>query len=258
MSSLRNSPYLPLYVDSFVSDEKLNECSASANGVYIRILCLMHKSEEYGRIRLGAEPHKDIVSDFASKLARHLPFPWTEIYSGLNELIERGVMYVDGDSLCQKRMIKDGQISEKRSAFGKKGMARRWAGNSQGEPIIDALKDSQTLFGDEVSEKSKPKGKKKQAQQKIDYAEAVKMTEQEYMELVSKYGEADVRGMIEKLNNHKLANGKKYVSDYRAILTWVVEAYYRNNGKNAGNIPVGAAGVRTPQNPEPRNYEESF
>ena len=45
--SLRNQPYIPLYVQDFMTDERLNECSAAANGVYIRLMCLMHKSEEY-------------------------------------------------------------------------------------------------------------------------------------------------------------------------------------------------------------------
>ena len=50
--ALRNQPYFPLYVQDFMTDEKLNECSAKANGIYIRLMCIMHKSEEYGTILL--------------------------------------------------------------------------------------------------------------------------------------------------------------------------------------------------------------
>ena len=39
--ALRDQPYIPLYVQDFMTDEKLNECSAESTGVYIRIMCLM-------------------------------------------------------------------------------------------------------------------------------------------------------------------------------------------------------------------------
>lgn len=51
--ALRDQPYLPLYVNDFLSDEKLNNCSAESTGVYIRLMCLMHKSNEYGVISLS-------------------------------------------------------------------------------------------------------------------------------------------------------------------------------------------------------------
>ena len=115
-------------VDAFVSDEKLNECSASANGVYIRVLCLMHKSEEYGKVRMhGAKE----VCEMAERLSRHLPYPVDTIASGLDELLGAGVLYTEDGCLCQKRMIKDGQISETRSRSGKLGMARRYADKGQ-------------------------------------------------------------------------------------------------------------------------------
>ncbi len=47
--ALRNQPYLPLFVQDYLTDEKLNECSAQSQGVYIKIMCLMHKSETYGK-----------------------------------------------------------------------------------------------------------------------------------------------------------------------------------------------------------------
>ena len=79
--SLQNSPYLPLYVKDFMSDEKLAECSASANGVYIRLMCMLHKSEPYGQILLK-EKYKtksNACMNFASMLARHMPYTAKEI-----------------------------------------------------------------------------------------------------------------------------------------------------------------------------------
>ncbi|MGF6951895.1 hypothetical protein QF028_004400 [Neobacillus sp. B4I6] len=55
------------------------------------------------------------------------------------------------------------------------------------------------------------------------YAEFVKMKESEYNKLVEVHGEPLTKKMIEVLDNYKGANGKKYKSDYRAILNWVVD-----------------------------------
>jgi len=49
--ALRDQPYLPLYVQDFLTDEKLMECSAETTGVYIRLLCILHKQKEYGQMQ---------------------------------------------------------------------------------------------------------------------------------------------------------------------------------------------------------------
>ena len=89
-----------------MSDEKLNECSAEATGVYIRLMCIMHKNEEYGVVRLKAKDKHSgrPVTDLARKLARQMPYDAKTIERGLDELLEEGVLNLDGDMLYQKRM----------------------------------------------------------------------------------------------------------------------------------------------------------
>lgn len=125
--SLRNQPYFPLYVQDFMTDEKLNECSAAANGVYIRLMCLMHKSEEYGTILLKQKDkqNENNIQNFACKLVKNMPFTAEEIFNGLTELVEENVVQIEGDKLLQKRMIKDNYISEIRSSAGSKGGNKR-------------------------------------------------------------------------------------------------------------------------------------
>lgn len=75
-----------------------------------------------------------------------------------------------------------------------------------------------------IKENNKEKNIKKESPpSKKKYAEFVSMTEEEYQRLVSEHGETAVKRMIEILDNYKGANGKKYKSDYRAILHWVVK-----------------------------------
>ncbi len=119
----RNQPYLPLYVHDFLVDEKLCECSAESTGVYIRLMCLMHKSEEYGTILLKQNDKQNDkqILNFACKLARHMPYQIDVIERSLSDLLENGVIQLNGDKLMQKRMIKDNYVSSVRASAGKKG-----------------------------------------------------------------------------------------------------------------------------------------
>jgi DnaD/phage-associated family protein len=121
--ALRDQPYLPLYVNDFVADEKLRMCSAESTGVYIRLMCLMHVSEDYGAITLSKRDkrHESQVRNFASVLLFHFPYSVDVIERSLDELIDRGVLSIDGDRLIQKRMQKDGKLSIARGLAGSQG-----------------------------------------------------------------------------------------------------------------------------------------
>jgi len=144
--ALRDQPYIPLYVQDFLTDEKLNECSAEAVGVYIKIMCVMHKSKEYGVILLKQkDKQKDKqITNFALKLDSHMSFKVAVIESALGELIEEEVLRVDGDRLIQKRMVSDNDISTKRSLAGKKGGKKtqfakaNYEANSENEYVIES------------------------------------------------------------------------------------------------------------------------
>lgn len=121
--ALRDQPYIPLYVQDFMTDEKLNECSAESTGVYIRIMCLMHKSQEYGTILLQQKYQQSDsnIKNFAYKLQRHMPYDVATIERALHELVNEEVLHLDNNVLSQKRMVKDGELSLIRANAGKKG-----------------------------------------------------------------------------------------------------------------------------------------
>lgn len=75
--------------------------------------------------------------------------------------------------------------------------------------------------------------KEKPQSEKVQFAENVSMTNAEYEKLVSTYGEDNVRLMIEKLDNYKGATGRKYKSDYRAILNWVADEVMKKSKGSA-------------------------
>lgn len=121
--ALRDQPYFPLYVQDYLTDEKLNNCSASSQGIYIKIMCLFHKCDPYGGILLkqNDKQSENICFNFARKLSKQLPFDSIEINEALIELLHEKVLLIDGDFLFQKRMVKDNDISNKRSEIGSKG-----------------------------------------------------------------------------------------------------------------------------------------
>lgn len=129
--ALKDQPYLPLYVQDVLTDEKLIECSAESQGVYFRLLCVLHKQEEYGCFLLKQkykQTTKQIVQqpdqqvlNFASALVRPLAMNFDVIKKSLEELITEKVLFIEGDKLCQKRMIRDAELSAKRARAGRSG-----------------------------------------------------------------------------------------------------------------------------------------
>lgn len=127
--ALRDQPYLPLYVQDFLTDERLNECSAESTGVYIRLMCILHKSQTYGAISLKQKDKRTgkQISDFALKLVKQMPYDVPTIERSLAELLEEDVLSLDSDTLSQKRMVRDGKASDVKASAGKKGAEKKRA-----------------------------------------------------------------------------------------------------------------------------------
>jgi len=121
--ALRNQPYIPLYIQDYLTDEKLSLCSWSTQGIYIKILCILHKQKEYGKLLFKQNDKQNLstITNFAQILIRLLPCQLNEMEFALGELIDNDVLQIDGCNLQQKRMIKDGLISDARSEAAKKG-----------------------------------------------------------------------------------------------------------------------------------------
>lgn len=75
---------------------------------------------------------------------------------------------------------------------------------------------------------------------KVKYADYVSMTTNEHQKLVDQYGESLTFRMIEILDNYKGSKGKTYKSDYRAILSWVVEKAKEEEAKRIGKSQTGS------------------
>ena len=169
--ALRNQPYIPLYVQDFLTDEKLLECSAAANGVFIRIMCMMHKSEPYGTILLKQKDKQNDkqILNFANKIAKFLPYDIKTIESALEELVLEKVLQIDSDFLIQKRMVKDGNISDKRALSGSKG-GNKTLGKDKIFAQANSQANSENENENEIEDESEKENENKKSKlEKIDF-----------------------------------------------------------------------------------------
>lgn len=155
----------------------------------------------------------------------------------INTCITEGLFDSDDDVFwsesLRRRKDKYHEIKQKKSDAGKKGMAKRWGNDNT---VITPLLDSNIT---DITEDNKGKEKETKVNEiKNIYAEYVTMTENEYNKLVEKHGQALTEQMIEVLDNYKGSKGKTYKSDYRAILSWVVDKIVTSKPKDTGRVGI--------------------
>lgn len=200
--ALRDQPYLPLYVQDFLTDEKLMECSAQTVGVYIKVMCILHKQEEYGVILLKQKDKQNTKQEinFAYKIAKSLPWSFDVVLDSLTELLDEKVLVIDGDKLIQKRMVKDAEISEKRASAGKKG----------GDRSKKSIPKTQKFANDFAQAKT-------QANSEIEY-----VYENEY---VFKDNFEEKKELFEAIQIHFGFQEQRFVNHWRTITAFVNKLY---------------------------------
>lgn len=121
--ALTDQPYLPLYVDDWMNNNKLKMCSLEARGLMIQIMCVLHKEETYGKILLKQKfkQNESTPLNFASQLARLCMANLLEIQKPFYELLEEEVLEIEEEWLICPRMVKDAYISQTRANAGKAG-----------------------------------------------------------------------------------------------------------------------------------------
>lgn len=141
--ALRDHPYFPFYVQDYLTDERLLMCSWSTQGIYVRILCNLHKQDVYGAFlfkqnsKQSSKQNESIVEYFATILCRLIPCQHSEMENAITELLDNNVLSFDGEKLYQKRMYNDGIVSVKRSEAARKG---------GGNPVLKSSSKSKNLF----------------------------------------------------------------------------------------------------------------
>src|SRR5262245_22950675 len=110
-------PWLKFFPGDWLADEKLRLCSLPARGLWIDLLCVMHKSEPRGMLQQSSG--KPFTAD---QIARIAGCTKAEADQLLRELIEAGVASKNGAGVVfSRRIVRDESLREARSKAGSKG-----------------------------------------------------------------------------------------------------------------------------------------
>lgn len=179
-------------------------------------------------------------------LSRKMTITTEEFHQILNSAIKHRCF--DREKYEKEGVLTSNGIKKRASIVTEKREKMRAKYDLQKKIISDAETTQET--GAETPQSKEKKSKVKKNININKYAEFVSMTEEEYQKLIQAYGEEKTKRMIQILDNYKGANGKKYKSDYRAILNWVVDRVEKEGVKGGTNKPA------TENKPAPK-YDKS-
>lgn len=157
-------PFLKFYTTDWRSDPRLRMCSASARGVWIEMICLMHEAKPYGHLLVSGQPPNE------AQLASLTGIPSSELSDGIAELENMGVFSRTKEGVIYSRKLTTMKAkSAKARINGKKGGSPRLCKQTKKEGSLN-LEDKgqdkpQRLEARDQKEKEEPSGssKKKRA-----------------------------------------------------------------------------------------------
>lgn len=233
---------MPFRASQWLQSKHIRSLPPNVRGLLIDMLCYMWVSPNRGYLLRQDGSKVEVVE--VEEIEREMGVD-SMGQSWLYNLAGKGIIAATPTgTIYSPRMVKDIAISKKRAVIGRIGGERTQFKKEtpQAHPVAPASTPPKpapvetTIFqaGEVETVKAPPKPKQQPAQ-KVKYADDVHLTPDEYAKLVALYGEDDTKGIIELLSNYKGQNGKRYKSDYKAILNWASAAYYqRTNINNNG------------------------
>jgi hypothetical protein len=109
-------PYLQLYVNDLMNDPALQACSLAAFGLWVKMICIMHKAPRRGFLSLNGLP---LSSETVSRMVGGAH---EEVLRLTQELEDAGVFSRDDNRVIySRRMVSDERKRQKCSEAGRKG-----------------------------------------------------------------------------------------------------------------------------------------
>ena len=111
----RRDPWIKFYPDDWVADLELGSCSLAAQGLLMRLMSVMRRSEPPGYLLCnGSTPRPNDI-------ARVLGVAPNSYRAGLQELLDKGVLREDETGVYNRRLRDDLRKREEARAYGKRG-----------------------------------------------------------------------------------------------------------------------------------------
>lgn len=218
-------PAFLFYSSDFLSETIL--MSDEEIGQYIKLLCLQHQK--------GHLKEKDILNICKTNNE--------EIFSKFKKDNE-GNYYnerLDEEIIRRKKYSESRRENRKKKITHEKdinNICNSYEKHMETKTITKTINETENKKIDNRGmgeEEKKEENIKKEQEEKIHFAEFVTMTNVEYNKLVNTYSKEFADQCITVLDNYKGSNGKKYKSDYRAILNWVVDRVNQDKLKKQNN-----------------------
>ena len=262
MARKKNIPTMPFDTGSWLSSPGLKQLTPDIRGLWVDLLCYMWESAERGFM---VKPNQKKYT--REEIIRLVGVDSAGSDDWLDRLVSAGLCGIREDGTyysCQ--MVKAEAIRAKRREAGKKGgditKAKVFSAIPKTPPAVESQSGQGELFApiETVPESPPPLTPEQKAKadkaKKYKYAEFVTLTRDEYATLCETYGEEVAKRMIEILDNYKGSKGRKYKSDYRAILSWVVDRYNEAVQKYGCKINGGA--FETPKPTDTPAYSDTL
>jgi len=197
------SPAFQFYPDDFIADKNVQAMTTLETGAYIRLMCFAWKEDQVGTL-----PEDDRLLAGLAKLSFA---SWIRV----KDNVMRGFYMSKTDKRWHQK--REEQEYEKQKRLREE---RKKAGHKGGQASV---KQKASKRQAKSSSSSSTSSSLRKNIKKEKYGEYTTLTIVEHKKLVDKYGQSSTEKMIDTLDNYKGAHGKFYKSDYRAILSWVVE-----------------------------------
>jgi len=207
---MANDPAFLFYTGDFVTGTQF--FTDAQVGVYIRLLMAQH---QHGHL--------------SEKQFRHI-CPNMDI-----DVSEKFDLDVDG-KYFNKRLDDEIIKRKKHSEKQKNNVFNRWNKQSidmVGTNVIPNEYQNDTM----VIPLENRNENENENENKIEIEKSVFVTQPEIEKLKEKFG-AGYLWAVEKLSNYKLSSGKKYKSDYHALIGWVYDQYIKEKINTNGNKPT--------------------
>lgn len=130
MAANPKNPYDTFFWIDWENDENLKQCSDAAQGIWMRLLCIMARSPERGVLMLGRWPagRHEIVKPLAAYLGREEGY----LDAVIDELVNSETASLDDRGrIINRRMVRKYAISQARSEAGKRGAETTNAGRQK-------------------------------------------------------------------------------------------------------------------------------
>lgn len=237
---MRKKERLTIDPKQWLDDANIRQLTDTQRAILMDIMCMMWLSE-----RKGCLNESTVMRLYGKEC--------------LDTLISQGLLTIHDGWVTSPRMVREAEISAMRAEAGRKGgesthshKPKRAAKPTEPTPSKPKeppkVAQEPTLFPVDQGQPQVPheKPQTKAAQRmKYTYADDVTLTLDEYQKLCGQFTEPVAKEMIKILSDYKGSSGKRYKSDYKAILNWVVDRYnekqQRYGRKNSGTTQKGSS-----------------